>query len=106
MATQKGKAEASSFEGQDVSASEAVRATRHRAKRKNIPPAGLEAQGRVEEAPKAPFAYNRHLPPGLRFADDPADADRLPQQAPWRVGVTVIDPRGNEGLRVLTMASH
>lgn len=30
---------------------------------------------------------------------------RLPANAPWRVAVKVIDPRGNEGLRVLTMAS-
>ncbi len=29
---------------------------------------------------------------------------RLPAGAPWRVGVKVIDPRGNEGLRVITMA--
>ena len=62
----------------DMAAAEAVSATRHRAKRKNIPPAGLEAQGRVEEAPKLRFEYNPHLPPVLRFADDPAAADRLP----------------------------
>lgn len=30
---------------------------------------------------------------------------RLPAKAPWRVAVKVIDPRGNEGLRVVTMAS-
>ena len=60
-------------------AAEGISATRHRAKRKNIPPAGLEAQGRVEEAPKARFEYNPHLPPVLRFAADPAAADRLPQ---------------------------
>ncbi|MBN8508152.1 MAG: site-specific DNA-methyltransferase [Burkholderiales bacterium] len=29
---------------------------------------------------------------------------RLPAGAPWRVAVKVIDPRGNEGLRVVTMA--
>jgi adenine-specific DNA-methyltransferase len=28
---------------------------------------------------------------------------RLPARAPWRVAVKVIDPRGNEGLRVVTM---
>jgi hypothetical protein len=28
---------------------------------------------------------------------------RLPARAPWRVAVKVIDPRGNESLRVLTM---
>ena len=31
----------------DKAAADAVSATRHRAKRKNIPPAGLAAQGRV-----------------------------------------------------------
>jgi adenine-specific DNA-methyltransferase len=67
-------------EGPDAPGTEqAVQTTRHRAKRKNIPPAGLEAQGRVEEAPKLRFEYNPHLPPVLRFADDPAAADRLPQ---------------------------
>jgi adenine-specific DNA-methyltransferase len=33
-----------------------------------------------------------------------ARPSRLPARAAWRVGVKVIDPRGNEGLRVLTMA--
>jgi len=61
------------------STEQAVLATRHRAKRKNIPPAGLEAQGRVEEAPRVRHEYNPHLPPVLRFADEPAAADRLPQ---------------------------
>ena len=57
----------------------AVQAIHHRAKRKNIPPAGLEAQGRVEETPKVRLAYNPHLPPVLRVSSDPAAADRLPQ---------------------------
>ncbi|HVE52924.1 MAG TPA: hypothetical protein VNB23_06035 [Ramlibacter sp.] len=35
----------------------------------------------------------------LPFARPPA----LPRGKPWRVAVKVIDPRGNEGLRVLTM---
>lgn len=56
----------------------AVQVVKHRAKRKNIPPAGLEAQGRVEEAQKVRLDYNPHLPPRLRFADDPAATDRLP----------------------------
>ena len=55
-----------------------VKATRHRAQRKNIPPAGLEAQGKVEEAPKLRHHYNPHLPPVLRVADDAAAADALP----------------------------
>ena len=57
----------------------AVQAIHHRAKRKNIPPAGLEAQGRVEDSPKVRLAYNPHLPPVLRVSNDPAAADRLPQ---------------------------
>ena len=40
---------------------------RYEAKRKNIPPAGLAAQGRVREAPKMSFAYDPYLPPILRF---------------------------------------
>ena len=77
MATRKSSAAGQAPEA--VSAAEGVKTITHRAKRKNIPPAGLEAQGRVEEAPKARFEYNPHLPPVLRFADDPAAADRLPQ---------------------------
>ncbi len=57
---------------------QAVKAIRHPGKRKNIPPAGLEAQGRVEQTPRVRHEYNPHLPPLLRFADDPAAADRLP----------------------------
>ncbi len=62
-----------------ASTADTVKSICHRAKRKDIPPAGLEAQGRVEESPKVRFEYNPHLPPVLRFADDPAAADRLPQ---------------------------
>ena len=36
-------------------------------KRKNIPPAGLAAQGKIREKPKIRYAYNPHLPPILRF---------------------------------------
>jgi adenine-specific DNA-methyltransferase len=56
---------------------DAVSTVKHRAKRKNIPPSGLEARGRVEEAPKVRLDYNPHLPPRLRFSDDPAAAHRL-----------------------------
>jgi adenine-specific DNA-methyltransferase len=31
-------------------------------KRKNIPPAGLAAQGKIREKPKIRYAYNPHLP--------------------------------------------
>ncbi len=51
---------------------------RHDAKRKNIPPAGLAAQGRVRETRKIEYAYNPHLPPVLRF-DPTAAPDKLPE---------------------------
>ena len=35
---------------------------RHTAKRKNIPPVGLAAQGQVQEVPRLQYAYNPHLP--------------------------------------------
>jgi adenine-specific DNA-methyltransferase len=50
---------------------------RHAEKRKNIPPAGLAAQGRVKETPKARYAYDPHLPPVLRF-DSSGKEDGLP----------------------------
>ncbi len=64
-----------------ASTADSVKSITHRAKRKNIPPAGLEAQGRVEQAPRLRHHYNPHLPPVLRFAADagaPAAADALP----------------------------
>ena len=49
------------------------------ARRKNIPPAGLEAHGRVREAPRVRYAYNPHLPPTLRASPEPTVTDRLPE---------------------------
>ena len=51
---------------------------RYDEKRKNIPPAGLAAQGKVREVPKAKYFYDPHLPPVLRF-DETGDSDRLPE---------------------------
>jgi len=51
---------------------------RHDAKRKNIPPAGLAAQGSVRETPRMQFAYDPHLPPVLRF-DSTGASDTLPE---------------------------
>ena len=48
------------------------------ATRKNNPPAGIAAQGKIQETPKQEYAYNPHLPPNLRF-DPNGDADRLPE---------------------------
>jgi adenine-specific DNA-methyltransferase len=47
------------------------------ATRKNNPPAGLAAQGRIAERPAERYAYNPHLPPVLRF-DPTGEADRYP----------------------------
>src|SRR2546425_34433 len=51
---------------------------RYAAKRKNIPPAGLAAQGRVRETPRMQFAYAPHLPPVLLF-DSTGASDKLPE---------------------------
>ena len=51
---------------------------RYDASRKNIPPAGLAAQGRVSEKPKLRYAYDPHLPPVLRF-DETGRSDALPE---------------------------
>ena len=57
---------------------DSVGALTHRAKRKNLPPAGLESQGQVgKEAPRR-YEFNPHLPPVLRSAPDAGRADRLP----------------------------
>jgi len=57
---------------------EPVGALQHRAKRKNLPPAGLESHGRVgSEAPHR-YWFNPHLPPALRSSPEADDADRLP----------------------------
>jgi adenine-specific DNA-methyltransferase len=49
------------------------------AKRKNIPLAGLEAHGKLQDAPKIRYEYNPHLPPILRSATDAKEADNLPE---------------------------
>jgi adenine-specific DNA-methyltransferase len=51
---------------------------RHASKRKNIPPAGLAAQGKIKEVPKTRYSYDPHLPPVLRF-DDTGKPDALPE---------------------------
>ena len=48
------------------------------ATRKNNPPAGIAAHGKIKETPKQEYAYNSHLPPNLRF-DPNGDADKLPE---------------------------
>src|SRR5262245_8152423 len=58
---------------------ETVTVIRHSSKRKNLPPAGLESQGRIEDARRVRHEYNPHLSPTLRFSTDAAEADRLPE---------------------------
>lgn len=48
------------------------------AKRTNIPPAGLAAQGRLEQPARIRYQYDPHRPPVLRF-DGAGAADRLPE---------------------------
>ena len=54
-----------------------VRTVAYPARRKNLPPAGLEAQGMVREEPAVWVRYSAHLPPVLRSAPDGDAADRL-----------------------------
>ena len=60
-------------------AGEAVTSIRYSAKRKNIPPAGLESHGMVREEPPVQYHHNPHLPPVLRSSPDAAATDRLPE---------------------------
>jgi adenine-specific DNA-methyltransferase len=62
-----------------LNSGDAIASIKYPAKRKNIPPAGLEAQGVLQEAPRIRYEYNPHLPPSLRSATDAAEADKLPE---------------------------
>jgi adenine-specific DNA-methyltransferase len=62
-----------------VSAEDAVSVYTYPAKRKNNPPAGIEAQGHLQEAQRIRFAYNPHLPPVLRSSPDATGTDALPE---------------------------
>ena len=57
----------------------AVTSITYPAKRKNIPPAGIEAHGVVREAPAVRYAFNPHLPPVLQSSPEPATTDQLPE---------------------------
>jgi adenine-specific DNA-methyltransferase len=68
---------------------EAIASIKYPAKCKNLPPAGLEAQGVLQEAPRLRYEYNLHLPPVLRSASvaatpssqglDAASTDQIPE---------------------------
>ena len=56
---------------------EVVQTIKHAAKGKDIPPAGMEAKGRIQEALRIRHEYNPHMPPVLCSASDAATVDRL-----------------------------
>jgi len=56
----------------------AVTDYRFDAPRTNIPPAGLAAQGKLQQARRIRYEYDPHRPPVLRF-DGTGAADRLPE---------------------------
>ncbi len=62
-----------------TSGGEPVASYKHPAKRKNLPPAGLEAQGVLSDSPRLRHEYNPHLPPVLRSAPNAAEVDALPE---------------------------
>ena len=57
---------------------EGVGALTHRAKRKNLPPAGIESHGKVREEAPHRYEFNPHLPPALRSAPEAKGEDALP----------------------------
>src|SRR5213593_3156532 len=75
----RGRSKTNHSAGAKPAASDSIASIKYPAKRKNIPPAGLEAHGKIQEAPKLRFEHNPHLPPVLRSATNAADADELPE---------------------------
>ena len=61
----------------ESASSEAVTSLKYPATRKNIPLAGLEAQGFVKEEAAVYYRHDPHLPPVLRSSPDPAATDGL-----------------------------
>lgn len=74
---------------------------RHSAKTKNLPPAGLAAQGKIEEPRKGcSMPTTRHVD-GSRFAALSGTVSlAFPAGVHKRIAVKVIDPRGNEVMKV------
>lgn len=64
-------------------AEETVKSLRYRAKRKNIPPAGLAAHGVVKDVPVMQHAFNPHLAPDLKSPPDAHGVDRLCDRVQW-----------------------
>src|SRR5690606_284738 len=78
----------------NAAAGEPVSDYRHDdAKRKNNPPAGLAAHGRVPRAEKLRYAYDPHLPPVLRF-DPTGRAEYLDELIERAIGGTLSEEDG------------
>ena len=56
---------------------DALSSIAHRAKRKNLPPSGIESHGELREEAAVAYWHNPHLPPRLVSSPDPAAADGL-----------------------------
>jgi len=82
-------------------AEELVQAYQHRDKRKNIPPAGLAAHGKVAHESPQRYAYDPHLSPVLRF-DHTGEADRLPEL----LAKAKQEPLTDDEARLLADALH
>lgn len=64
---------------QPGSSGDQVTSIKYSAKRKNIPLAGIEAEGRIQETPRLRYEYNPHLPPVLRSSNEATEEDALPE---------------------------
>ena len=72
-------------------------------KRKNIPPAGLAAQGKIADSNRIEYSYNPHRPPVLH-SDPTGDADRLPEllEIAWTRALTADEAK----LLAATLKTH
>jgi adenine-specific DNA-methyltransferase len=71
--------------------------------RKNIPPAGLAAQGKLKDQPKIQYSYNPHLPPVLRF-DASGQTDQLTERAEALLNKATREPLTQEERDFLAQA--
>jgi adenine-specific DNA-methyltransferase len=78
--------------GNTSATADTVTSLKYPAKRRHIPPAGLEAQGRIAESPRVRYEYNPHLPPVLRFSNEPTKADQLSELLPIAHQRPLSDP--------------
>jgi hypothetical protein len=62
--------------GNTKATADTVTSLKYPAKRRHIPPAGLEAQGRIAEFTRMRYDYKSQSPPVLRFSNEPAKVDQ------------------------------